>query len=97
MRNSDHWLISSQMILKIGNYMNGGSQRGGAYGFTFQSIEKVEPSSALYSQFLVQRHEIYGQQTLSRSLLVFADREGETQLLERLARRAATDCSGHQR
>lgn len=41
------------MVLKIGNYMNGGTQRGGAYGFTFQSIEKVRPASYVIANALL--------------------------------------------
>jgi len=29
-----------KLILEIGNYMNGGGIRGGAYGFTFGSLTK---------------------------------------------------------
>eukprot|EP01126_Amoeba_proteus_P045583 TRINITY_DN5111_c0_g5_i4.p1 TRINITY_DN5111_c0_g5~~TRINITY_DN5111_c0_g5_i4.p1 ORF type:complete len:334 (-),score=88.40 TRINITY_DN5111_c0_g5_i4:158-1159(-) len=35
-----------RMMLQVGNYMNGGTQRGGAYGFTFQSIEKFKDTKS---------------------------------------------------
>jgi hypothetical protein len=38
--------LTFQLILKIGNYMNGGSTRGGAYGFTFSSLGKIRDTKS---------------------------------------------------
>eukprot|EP01126_Amoeba_proteus_P050207 TRINITY_DN5911_c0_g1_i7.p1 TRINITY_DN5911_c0_g1~~TRINITY_DN5911_c0_g1_i7.p1 ORF type:complete len:335 (-),score=114.42 TRINITY_DN5911_c0_g1_i7:126-1016(-) len=40
-----------RIVLKIGNYMNGGTQRGGAYGFTFQSIEKLKDTKSTNNKY----------------------------------------------
>jgi len=40
-----------RLILKIGNYMNGGTQRGGAYGYTFNSLEKLKDTKSTDNKY----------------------------------------------
>lgn len=39
--NSNNFLLVLEYVLSVGNILNAGSNRGGAYGFKLQSLPKV--------------------------------------------------------
>lgn len=52
LRDAKHFRELLNLILMLGNYMNGGGHNGGAFGFKIASINKVSDSFYFYFFFL---------------------------------------------
>lgn len=60
LRNSEQFKKLLQLILLLGNYMNGASQQGGAFGMRIDSINKLADTKASDESQLTLLHCLVG-------------------------------------